>query len=228
MSNLLHQEGGCYLITRDYFLRMIHQLAQVIAKVLKLSEVKRHDAALEEIQASSKVLLGMDLRLLTTLSDAEFIRLLSLGERFDVEKCIVAAELLHLTGAVNERQGDETGAYRCFTTSLSLFLELLFRESETLPKEYFDEIDVLIGKLASYELPSGLLGKLFRFHEIVGKYDRAENILFDLIHQDSAFGAEGVRFFERLRTKSNEELERGNLPRHEVEAGLLELLKKTT
>lgn len=216
------------MITRDYFLRMIHQLAQVLAKVLKLSEVKQYNAALEEIQLSSKQLLGMDLRLLTSLSDTEFIRLLSLGERFDVEKCIVTAELLRLIGEVRERQADENGKCHSYTTSLSLFLDLLFRESETLPKEYFDEIDVLISKLSSYELSSDLLQKLFRFYGIVRRYDIAENVLFDLVERDSGFGAKGVKFYEQLRMKSDEELERGNLPRSEVETGLAELLKKMT
>jgi len=65
---------------------MIHQLAHVLAKVLGLSQLERYDDALEEVQLSSRQLLGMDLRLLTTLSDTEFVRLLSLGDRFDVEK----------------------------------------------------------------------------------------------------------------------------------------------
>jgi hypothetical protein len=205
---------------------MIYQLAQVIAKVLKLSEVKQYDDGLEEIQLSSKQLLGMDLRLLTSLSDTEFIRLLSLGERFDVEKCVVTAELLRLIGEVRERQAEENGKYHSYTTSLSLFLELLFRGSETLPKKYFDEIDLLISKLSSYELSSDLLQKLFRFYGIVQRYDMAENVLFDLVQRDSGFGAEGMKFYERLRMKSDEELERGNLPRNEVEAGLAELLRK--
>ena len=216
------------MITRDYFMRMIHQLAQVIAKVLKLSEVSRYEAALEEIQLSSKQLLGMDLRLLTSLSGDEFIRVLSLGERFDVEKCVVTAELLRLIGEVRERQADENGKYDCYTTSLSLFLELSFRESETLPKEYFEEIDVLIGKLSSYELSSDLLQKLFRFYGVVRRYDEAENVLFDLVQRDPGFGAEGVKFYERLRMKSDEELEQGNLPRNEVEEGLSELQRITT
>ena len=216
------------MITRDYFLRMIHQLAQVIAKVLKLSEAKQHDEALEEIQRSSKQLLGIDLRFLTSLSDTEIIRLLSLGERFEVEKCVVTAELLRLIGEVKERQADEHATYNSYTTSLSLFLELLFRESETLPKEFFDEIDVLIGKLSSYDVPAALQRKLFRFHSIVGRYDVAENILFDLVRKDPEFGVEGVRFYERLRMKSDEELERGNLPRTEIEAGLAELLRRTS
>jgi hypothetical protein len=199
------------MITRDYFLRMIHQLAQVFAKVLKLSEVKQYNAALDEIRLSAKQLLGMDLQLLTSLSGTEFIRLLSLGERFEVEKCVVTAELLRLIGEVRERQADENGKYHSYTTSLSLFLELLFRESDTLPKEYFDEIDVLIGKLSSYELSSDLLQKLFRFYGIVRRYDAAENVLFDLVQRDSGFSTEGLKFYEQLRAKSDEELEKGNL-----------------
>jgi hypothetical protein len=205
---------------------MIHQLAQVIAKVLKLSEVQQYSEALEEIQLSSKQLVGMDLRLLTSLSDIEFIRLLSLGERFDVEKCVVTAELLRLIGEVRERQADDDAKYHSYTTSLSLFLELLFREAETLPKEYFDEIEVLISKLSSYELSVDLLQKVFRFYGIVRRYDAAENILFDLVERDAAFGVEGLKFYERLRTQSDEELERGNLPRDEVEAGLAQLSRK--
>lgn len=215
------------MITRDYFMRMIHQLAQVIAKVLKLSEVKQYNEALEEIQLSAKQLLGMELRLLTSLSDTEIIRLLSVGDRFDVEKCVVTAELLRLIGEVKERQVDENGKFNCFATSLSLYLELLFRETETLPKEYFDEIDVLIGKLSCYELSSALSQKLFRFYGIVGRYGAAEDVLFDLVQNNAEFGLEGVKFYERLRTKSDDELERGNLPRHELEAGFAELLRKT-
>lgn len=214
------------MITRDYFMRMIHQLAQLIARVLKLTEVRQYTGALEEIQLSSKQLLGMDLRLLTTLSDTEFIRLLSLGERFDVEKCVVAAELLRLRGEVCEHQADENGKYNSYTTSLSLFLELLFRESDVLPKEYFDEIDALIKKLSSYDLPTELLKKLFRFHGVVGRYDVAENILFDLVGREPAFATEGVKFYERLRAKTDEELNHGNLPRDEVEEGLAEFLRK--
>ncbi len=41
------------MITRDYFLRIIQQLAHVLAKVLKLNQQQRYDEALEEVQLSS-------------------------------------------------------------------------------------------------------------------------------------------------------------------------------
>ena len=214
------------MITRDYFLRMIHQLAQVIGKVLGLSQVQRYDAALDEIQLSSKQLLGIDLVLLTTLSDEEFVRLLALGDRFDVEKCVVAGELLRLVGLVKEQEGDESERFHCYATSLSLFLELLIRESGVLPKEYYDEIELLIGKLSSFELPHGLKVKLFRYYEAAGKFDLAENTLFEIVEGDHEFVGEGMKFYGRLRTKTEAELEKGNLPRDEVEASLMDLEKR--
>ena len=213
------------MITRDYFLRMIHQLAHVLATVLNLSQLQRYDDALEEVQLSSRQLLGMDLRLLTTLSDTEFIRLLSLGDRFDVEKCVVAAELLRLVGEVKELEGEEGVRFHCTTTSLSLFLELLIRESGVLPKEYHDEIELLIGKLSTYELPVGLQAKLFRYYEAIGQFDAAENVLFDVVQQDATFIVEGLKFYGRLLQRTDDELVRGNLPRDEVESSLRDLAK---
>jgi hypothetical protein len=214
------------MITRDYFLRMIHQLAQVIAKVLKLSEMTRYNEALEEIQRSSKQLLGMDLQFLTRLSNAEFVRLLSLGDRFEVEKCVVIGELLRLVGEVKEREGDEAERFHCYSTSLSLFLELLARESGVLPKEYFEKIEWLITNLAPYEIPVDLQVKLFRYHEILGHFDVAENVLFELVRRDPAFISEGLKFYGRLRSKNDNELARGKLPREEIAVGMLELEKQ--
>lgn len=204
-------------------MRMIHQLAQVIAKVLKLTEEQQYSDALEEVGSSAKQLLGMDLRMLTTLTDEEFVRLLSLGERFDVEKCVVSGELLRLVGEVREREGNQGERHHCYTTSLSLFLELLIRESGVLPREYHDEIEWLIGKVYPYEIPVGLQAKLIRYYEAVGRYDRAENILFDVVQRDASYLSEGLMFYGRLRSRSDEELEHGNLPRKEIEASEREL-----
>jgi hypothetical protein len=56
--------------------------------------------------------------------------------------------------------------------------------------------------------------------------DKAEDVLFDCLDKDDA-AAPGLAFYERLRTKSDEELERGGLPRTEVEEGRQELLSRT-
>jgi hypothetical protein len=213
------------MITEDYFLRMINQLAYVLASVLKQMKLKRFDEALEEIQASSKQLLGMDLRLLTTLSDTEFIRLLSLGERFDVEKCVVIGELLKAVGDVREQQGREDDAFPLRSTALSLLLELSGEEYGTLPQEYYAEVTALMQKLASAELPLRMKKKVFRYYEKMGKFDKAEDVLFEIVDEDVTFADEGTAYYDRLRAKTDEQLRQGNLPREELEDSMADLRK---
>ena len=42
------------MITRDYLLRMIHQLANVLAAVMRLTKIKQYDAAEEEVQTGKR------------------------------------------------------------------------------------------------------------------------------------------------------------------------------
>lgn len=216
------------MITEDYFLRIINQLAYVLASVLKLMKLRKYDEALEEIQASAKQLLGMDLRLLTTLSDAECIRLLTLGDRFDVEKCVVMAELLRSVGDIREAQENESERSHCYVTSLSLFLELLREEPEGLPQEYHEKVAELLRRLSRLELPMPVRIKLFHYYEIVKRYDKAEDILFEIVGVDGSFINEGMKYYGRLLQKTDDELIRANLPRDEVESGLRELTKIST
>lgn len=216
------------MITRDYFLRMIHVLAQALARVLAHRETKHYDDAYDVIRQTSRQFLGMDSALLNSLSHAEFIRLLDLGDRFDVEKCVVAAELLRMTGELEELEGKHEESYEASVKSLNLFLELLFRETGAMPQEFFDKVDLLVGSLSAYDLPLGLRQKLFRYYDLAGRYALAEDVLFDIMDADPGIVGEGVRFYQRLRGKSDEDLNRGNLPRQEVEAGLQELTRRTT
>jgi hypothetical protein len=213
------------MIFEDYFLRMINQLANVLASVLGLMKVRRYDEAVEGVEASSKQLLGMDLRFLTSLTDSEFVRLLSLGDRFDVEKCVVVAELLRIVGDIRQQQGRERDGSRCHATALSLFLELLRHEAGILPQEYCEKIEKLAESLPSAELSADVRKKLFLYYESVGRFEKAENLLFGIVEQDVSFMDDGLRFYGRLRMRSDEELERGNLPRNEIESSVMTLTK---
>jgi hypothetical protein len=214
------------MITRDYFLRMIQMLAQVLGRVLGLRETKQYDEAYDVIRQTSRQFLGMDGRFLNTLSVTELIRLFDLGDRFDAEKCVVAAELLRMTGELEELRGKHEESYQTSVKSLNLFLELLFRETGAMPKEFFENVDHLIKSLSSCDLPLEVRQKLFRYYDLSGRYAMAEDMLFDIVGEDPGMVNEGVRFYERLRKRSDDDLIRGNLPRHEVEAGLLELTRR--
>jgi len=191
-----------------------------------LTKIKQYDAAEEEVQTSAKLLLGMDLRMLTALSDAELIRLLSLGERFDVEKCVVIAGLLKILGDVRHERGEKEESVHVRLTALSLFLELAHREPGALPSEYYEEVESIIKTVAPTGIPSRLNKKLFGYYEALGRFDKAENILFELAEEDASFVEDGMKFYERLRMKDDGELERGNLPRIEIDASVQDLAKR--
>jgi len=70
-----------------------------------------------------------------------------------------------------------------------------------------------------------LLEKVFRYYERMGRYDRAEDVLYEILEVKPEFSNEGVQFYERLLKRSDEELVKGNLPRDEVLEGMQEMKK---
>ncbi|MBI3580019.1 MAG: hypothetical protein HY089_11490 [Ignavibacteriales bacterium] len=214
------------MLTRDYLLRMISSLARVLAKVMLHKKAKQYDQAMEELQQAGKQLLGMNLLLLSSLSDEELIALLKLGERFDVEKCLAAAELLREQSEIQGLTGNENESARSAMKSLSLFTELVQYEKEALPQEYFEKIESLIQALSVFELPRSIQQKIFRYYELTGSYAKAEDVLFELVEQNASFVQEGIKFYDRLMKKTDDELAKGNLPRGEVKKSANELTKK--
>lgn len=205
---------------------MISSLARVLAKVMLHKKAKQYDQAMEELQQAGKQLLGMNLLLLSSLSDEELIALLKLGERFDVEKCLAAAELLREQSEIQGLTGNENESARSAMKSLSLFTELVQYEKEALPQEYFEKIESLIQALSVFELPQSIQQKLFRYYELTGSYAKAEDVLFELVEQNASFLQDGIKFYDRLMKKTDDELAKGNLPRGEVKKSANELTKK--
>lgn len=58
---------------------------------------------------------------------------------------------------------------------------------------------------------------LFQFYELTNQYGKAEDVLFEIIHEDPEYVTKGILFYERLLQKNDDELLLGNLPRPEVE-----------
>jgi hypothetical protein len=214
------------MIHRDYIMRFIDQLIQVLSKILFNKDNQNYKAALEEIHVTYKSLLGFDPHLIHSLTDSEIIALLKIGERFEVEKCYAIANLLKIEAEILEEH-DFSTAYPLFQKSLSLFIETVISGNDVELENCNDEIDCIYQKIESYIILPGLKYKLFQYYEHQGRFSKAEDILFELIEAGYPnIQAESEAFFKRLRTKSDEELILGNLPRNEVEEGLREILKR--
>jgi len=112
---------------------------------------------------------------------------------------------------------------------LRLYLLLLPHEASLQDSNLANDIQELLNKLGEYELPIEIQEKLFSYYENVGKYDKAEDVLFDVLDTHSANGEmieRGRAFYTRLQARSDVELLMGNLSRTEVAEGSAQLEAK--
>jgi hypothetical protein len=211
------------MITRDYIMRMINQLAASLARVLFLKNAREFPQALTEIQKTCKQLIGADLKFLRRLSDVQLIELLGGDRELASSKYYVLGMLFKEQSDIDLLLGRREETLEHLTTSLSLLIEALLNAEGAVDAGHAETIDHILQQLRDPDIPTHIRAKVFSYHERVGTYDKAEDVLFDLISAGTFSPSRGLEFYERLLKKPAEELLRGNLPRQEVEEGLATL-----
>ena len=216
------------MIRKDYIMRMIEQLARALGKIMGFKNAGHYKEALEEIKKSGELFVGLDAQVIETSSDTGLIALLRRGHSgVDLVKCLALAELLKEQGEIYELQHEPDKSYGSYVKSLSLFLEATAVDKKSELADYAPKVDFIVGKLAQYELPERVMRKLFGYYETTGRYADAEDVLHELIEtNESEAAGEGVAFYERLLTRPDDELTRGNLPRDEVAEALQALRER--
>ena len=182
--------------------------------------------AKEAINNKLKGLVGLDIMTIDTLSFSSVIDIISREDEFNGEKYIALGELLCLQGFVCQSTGDEEGQIRYYLKSIDALNEA-FDEDSDIEKRYFQDGIHISNLLSTYDLTINENKKIFKFYEIVGKYDKAEDILFYMIkksNKDNSVVAMGINYYERLKNLSDEILEAGNLSREEIEDSYKELM----
>jgi hypothetical protein len=107
-------------IRKDYLLRMIEQMARVLARVRELLLAGRTAEARAELQRAARG-VGLDLGLALTLAPDSLIPMLTTGGEIDQPKCALFAELLYLEWERALADGEEEYAERCAARALMLF-----------------------------------------------------------------------------------------------------------
>jgi hypothetical protein len=116
-----------------------------------------------------------------------------------------------------------------YQKALSLYLEgiLSNRNSVQLFADYFKDIEIIIEKIKNDEISPEIRFKLFKFYELTGKYDKAENELFNLEKLNFIdVQKEGINFYGKLEMMSDDDLKKGNFSREEIKQRLNELGNK--
>ena len=108
------------MITRDYLMRMVQQLAGVLARILRAKEQEQYDQAMQEAEKAYGELFGMEANLLRALDAATLAQFL--GHREKIKAC---AALFREEGELHRLKGETDQAGAKFRRALELFLEAL-------------------------------------------------------------------------------------------------------
>ena len=213
------------MFQRDYVLRLIEQFARAVTRVIGLRKQGEPAAAHAELAALTQSFLGINAKLLFSLTDVQLLSLFTVGDALDSGRAVLAEQILVEEAAIQDALSAPELAETYRLRGLSLLLEVLARDPLFRTSEYTADLNQLLED-AGDELPASHHLKLFRYFAATGRYADAENLLFELVESGVREAvAEGFAFYERLLTLEDAELARGNLPRREVEEGIAQLRK---
>lgn len=210
----------------DYILDLIEQISMVIADIIGLKKSKKFEEVQKLVDVNLKKFLGLNENTIHKLSYKDLMNIISVNSEYDVSKCIILAELLDQEGDVYEAQGESAKSYDMYIKSMNIFIEVLLLEKGKLLQQYICRVDEIEEKIRKYEIPYESKRLLFKFYETVGRFGKAEDMLFEMldwgVRKKDTYEA-GIAFYENLVKKSEAELMEGNFSLHEVEEGMNKL-----
>ena len=120
------------MFREDYVRRMVEQAVTAVSAVLGLIRLERYPEALSEVDSALQRLLGLHLSLVAGLPAAELAPMLRWGEKLDIGKLVVLAELLQAEGDIYAAQHLAGEAQTRYLKALELVLEVAFDSDHNL------------------------------------------------------------------------------------------------
>lgn len=221
------------MIRQDYIMRMIEQLVKVLTKILLSKKAGNFNAALNTIEDALNTIVGLDYNTINQLSAKDIIALLGISKDSTTVniKCIVIAKLLkEKTDLAKQNGNDNSILVYGYQKAMALYLHgiLNYKNVEIDINSYYSDVKE-IAKNIFDEIPDDTRYSLFKFYELIGELDKAEDELFKLqnLHYPN-IEEEGMLFFGNLAKLSDIQLLKGNLSKEEVEQGLVDFNKEAT
>ncbi|HEV8425913.1 MAG TPA: DUF6483 family protein [Actinomycetes bacterium] len=211
---------------RDYLMRQIEQVGQLLAHILGLAKGGRGDEALGMFDEAYRPLLGVGTGVVAVLDDAQLVDLLTSGSNPDMRRVALALELLKAEADLYAGIGQVPEAAARYRRAIALAGCLAARSERLLDVDLAGD---LLARAEGLELSVSQRLRLARVLEALGRYADAEDALFELIDEhpdDPEPVEEAIAFCQRLRPLEPERLAAGGLPLEEVHATLAELLRR--
>jgi tetratricopeptide (TPR) repeat protein len=211
------------MVNKDYILRMAEKFGRALAIILHLREYNRYEEALITVDDWLLQTTGLTSSFINSVSDEMLVQAISPLGILNGEKCLWMAVLLKAEGEIYEDQDKTNESYYRYLKSLHLYLLAISHEAFPPDDIIYTDIQELLNKLTEYELPLATKEKLFPYYERIGQYDKAEDMLFEVLEENSTFIEQGRAFYARLNAKNDVNLLQGNFSREEVIEGLAQL-----
>lgn len=211
---------------KDYLLRLVEEMTQVISKVFGLKQQKKHTEALWEIDEMLSRRFRLNSKLLHSLSAADIVQLFRSGGIVEADKLQSAARLLEEEADIYLDMNRLDEGNTLLLKALHLYLSASIHGGNPHLLELPHRIRNLFERVRSYGLPDATERLYFAYTEQEGEYAAAEDSLYRLLGREALEYREGKLFYERLLIINPEMLERGRLPLTEVQEGLKELERR--
>ena len=220
------------MIRRDYLLRMIEEFIQMLSRIKSLKREQLWREAAVSVEEEFHKLIESGGVTAARLSDTELLAKLIQGEPTQAvrEKMLILTALFKEAGDLAVAQDRPQDGCLLYIKGLHLLLELLAQEDAFEYPDFVPRLDAFTAALQDSRLPLQTQARLMQYYERVGEFAKAEDCLFAMLEtepDDSGLLEFGMAFYDRLGRQSDAALVAGNLPRAELEAGLLELKNKS-
>ncbi|WP_379131377.1 DUF6483 family protein [Paenibacillus sp. sgz500958] len=210
------------MFRRDYIVRMIEDMTQMVAKVLNLKQERKTTEALWEIDELLNRHFRLNSRLLNSLSVEDIIEMFRMGGMMEVDKLQGVARMLQEEAGVYKEKNEQYEAVTRLMKALHLYLYSDLHGADRKLLQLTDLIDEVLSEVSIYQLPVKTERLLLPYLESIGRYGKAEDCLYRLIDQGEDVAVLGEELYRRLLLKDPEELALGNLPLLEVKEGQAE------
>lgn len=205
---------------------MFTMLGRALARVLFFRETRSYESALLELDNTGLSLLGLNTETLERLPLDGLKSVLGSESSLLQSRLYTAGVLMKEKAEIVALMGREEESAGLFMKSLRMMTEDIQGMDEIDEGKAIAAIDRVIAELSEYEIPVELKTRMVAYFEQTGRYDKSEDLIFEIIDESPEFLQEGISLYERLLNKSDAELERGHLPRDEVNDALALLRKK--
>lgn len=213
IRNTLHltwmQVGGARMFRRDYLVRLIEDMTQMIAKVFSLKQERKHTEALWELDELFKRQFRLNSELLRSLSAADIEQLFRSHGYLEADKLQSAARLMEEEASLLLELEREEEAVMLYTKVFQLYLKSALQGADLKLIGLTERIGMVRERLRSYAWTETAMRDYYAYTEQQGMYAEAENTLYQLLDNGKMEYGEAVQFYQRLQLKLPEDLAKG-------------------